>query len=255
MHTAPQPGMRWRTGILLVSSVYLMLLFMLLRQPIVMLASPMPAAAVMLVMAPQISSSATKQQQAVGAQQSVAVKPAKPNSSKPEKMPSLASAQAPVIIAAAEKTHTAPTPAADLKPVPDKTPPSDTPPTAAAANSSAAPAPAAIQSALTAAPFNSDSPSNSAASLNWQSQVLSHLGKYRRYPGDARLRKQAGAAWIKLTITAEGKVLNKQLIASSGALILDREALQILERAQPLPLPPKLIPIVITLPVRFDIEN
>jgi periplasmic protein TonB len=253
MHTAPQPGMRWRTGILLVSSVYLMLLFMLLHQPIAMLASPMPAAAVMLVMAPQISSSATKQQQALGAQQSIAVKPAKPNSAKPEKLPSLASAQAPVIIAAA--THTAPTPAADLKPVPDKTPPSETPPTAAAANSSAAPAPAAVQSAQTAAPFNSDSPSNSAASLNWQSQVLSHLGKYRRYPGDARLRKQAGAAWIKLTITAEGKVLNKLLIASSGALILDREALQILERAQPLPLPPKLIPIVITLPVRFDIEN
>lgn len=253
MHTAPQLGMRWRTGILLVSSVYLMLLFMLLRQPVTMLASPMPAAAVMLVMAPQISSSATKQQQAVGAQQSIAVKPAKPNSAKPEKLPTLARAEAPVIIAAA--AHTTPSPAADLKPVPEKTPSSETPPTAAAANSSAAPAPAAVQSAQTAAPFNSDSPSNSAASLNWQSQVLSHLGKYKRYPGDARLRKQAGAAWVKFTITAEGKVLNKQLITSSGALILDREALQILERAQPLPLPPKLIPIVITLPVRFDIEN
>lgn len=248
----PKPAIGWGTGLVLVSSVYGSLLAWLLWQPALPVLTPVPAAAVMLVMAPQISSASTLRKLATGVQQSVATARSRPAFKKTQKLPSLAPAQAPVIIAAAAEAATR------AEPEPAPSPANNEPPAPATANSSAAPAPAAL-SAQAAAPFNSDSNSALAANISWQSLVLNHLGKYKRYPGDARQRHKAGAAWVKFTVNRQGQVLSSQLVNSSGTPVLDREALQLLERAQPLPVPPEQMirqgKLIITLPIHFNLEN
>ncbi len=62
-----------------------------------------------------------------------------------------------------------------------------------------------------AAPFDSDTPPTSAAPASWQSRVLGHLAHFKRYPGDARQRKRAGAAWVRFQVDRDGKLLASEL--------------------------------------------
>nr|WP_268994131.1 energy transducer TonB [Janthinobacterium sp. FW305-128] len=127
----------------------------------------------------------------------------------------------------------------------------------AQASSSATPAPSSVRGPQ-AAPFDSDTPPVSAAPASWQSRVLSHLAHFKRYPGDARQRKRAGAAWVRFQVDRDGKLLASELVTSSGTVLLDREALQVLQRAQPLPAPPDKVlhqgTVTVTLPVSFKLE-
>nr|WP_251374017.1 TonB family protein [Janthinobacterium sp. JC611] len=127
----------------------------------------------------------------------------------------------------------------------------------AQASSSATPAPSSVRGPQ-AAPFDSDTASNSAAPASWQSRVLGHLAHFKRYPGDARQRKRAGAAWVRFQVDRDGKLLASELITSSGTVLLDREAMQVLQRAQPLPAPPANVlqqgTVTVTLPVSFKLD-
>ena len=88
--------------------------------------------------------------------------------------------------------------------------------------------------------------------------MLGHLAHFKRYPGDARQRKRAGAAWVRFQVDRDGKLLASELVTSSGTVLLDREALQVLERAQPLPAPPASVlrqgSVTVTLPVSFKLD-
>ena len=247
-----RPLLNWGIATSLVAATALALLLWASWQP-ADVPPAHPAASVMLVFAAQAMSPETRQTAAVGARQSAASSAARPPKStfRQEALPVLARAAAPDIVAA-EKEAQAASPSAE--PGKDAAKESSVP---AQASSSASPAPAAVRGPQ-AAPFNSDTPSTSAAPASWQSRVLSHLAHFKRYPGDARQRKRAGAAWVRFQVDRDGKLLASELITSSGTVLLDREALQVLQRAQPLPAPPDNLlhqgTVSVTLPVSFKLE-
>ena len=249
----PRPVLSWGIATALVVAGALALLLWAGWQPVA--AAPAnPAASVMLVFAAQAMSPETRQAVAAGARQSAASSAARPPNSaiRQEALPVLARAAAPDIVAAEKEEKAAASPS--VEPGNDAAKQASLP---AQASSSATPAPAAVRGPQ-AAPFNSDTPSTSAAPASWQSQVLSHLARFKRYPGDARQRKRAGAAWVRFRLDGEGKLLSSELLTSSGTVLLDREALQVLQRAQPLPAPPASVlhqgTVSVTLPVSFKLE-
>lgn len=109
------------------------------------------------------------------------------------------------------------------KPVENET--VDTPPSNAPPVKSAAPAPSIA--------------SNSNALPTWQSDLLRHLGKYKRYPEDARRRNLQGINRLRFVVDAEGKILSYSLAGSSGSAALDRATLEMIRKAQPVPKPPQ----------------
>ncbi|WP_434632742.1 energy transducer TonB family protein [Chromobacterium sp. CV08] len=108
----------------------------------------------------------------------------------------------------------------------------------------------------TAAAQNSD---GNARNVDWEGRVLGHLAGHKRYPEDAISRRRGGVAKVEVTLDAGGRVRAASLAAGSGTLSLDREALAVLRRAQPLPAPPpeRLVDglIRIVLPIHFDLNQ
>jgi periplasmic protein TonB len=98
----------------------------------------------------------------------------------------------------------------------------------------------------------------STASVNrWESELVAHIERFKRYPGAARAEGVQGVARVAFTIDADGKVLASRVVKSSGSPDLDAESLAMLTRAQPVPRPPagvamKLLSFVV--PVRFTIR-
>ncbi|NBA94430.1 energy transducer TonB [Pseudomonas sp. R5(2019)] len=101
----------------------------------------------------------------------------------------------------------------------------DTPPSTAPAQKSTAQAPSIA--------------SNSNALPTWQSDLLRHLSKYKKYPEDARRRGMEGVNRLRFVVDGEGKVLSYSLANGSGSASLDRATMEMIRKAQPLPPPPK----------------
>ncbi|MDD2052966.1 energy transducer TonB [Pseudomonas putida] len=121
-----------------------------------------------------------------------------------------------------------PKPEKPIEPPKDLTPDekvSDTPPTDAPEQKSAAPAPGPSMQQL-------------AAKESWQSALLAHLGKHKKYPLSAQQRGKEGLNRLRFVVDAEGKVLSYELVGRSGNADLDRATLEMIRRAQPLPKPP-----------------
>lgn len=122
--------------------------------------------------------------------------------------------------------------------------------------------PAAAAAATTAAaaqpsPSKPGAPAISQAELSrWQGSLLAHLERHKRYPRDAQMRRQEGAATIRFVMDSSGRVLSAVLERGSGVESLDREGLALLERAQPLPRPPNGSGerIDLAVPVRFQLR-
>ncbi|KKO61201.1 Gram-negative bacterial tonB protein [Janthinobacterium sp. KBS0711] len=249
----PRPILSWGIATSLVVAAALALLLWAGWRS-VSVAPANPAASVMVVFAAQAMSPETRQAATAGARQSAASSAARPPKSavREEATPVLARAAAPEIVVAEKEEKAAASPSDE--PGKDAVKEESIP---AQASSSAMPAPAAVRGPQ-AAPFDSDTPSTNAAPASWQSRVLGHLAHFKRYPGDARQRKRAGAAWVRFQVDRDGKLLASELVTSSGTVLLDREALQVLERAQPLPAPPDNVlhqgTVTVTLPVSFKLD-
>lgn len=125
----------------------------------------------------------------------------------------------------------------------------------ASANSSAA-APKGDDS-QTVAPNNSVAASKSLAQ-NWQSKVLGHLARHQQYPASARENGVEGTPWVNIVLDEQGRVLNVSLRKSSGANVLDNEALALIQRASPLPAPPQNVlqnqRVTFAVPIRFNLK-
>ncbi|MGP2467273.1 energy transducer TonB [Yersinia sp. 2540 StPb PI] len=115
------------------------------------------------------------------------------------------------------------------------------------------------ESHQTAAAANSDSLYKQQIKMSWRSRLQGHLMGFKRYPPSARKQRQQGIAIIRFVLNKDGHVLSAQLIKSSGAAILDHEALALIKRAQPLPKPPGELllhgQITLALPIGFDLKN
>lgn len=128
-----------------------------------------------------------------------------------------------------------PKPKPEPRPEPRPQPPLPTPPNPAPVESSA-PAPDARPAAQPSPQAGSPAPSQAKAS--WQSRLLAHLNRHKRYPDDARRRGQEGVVRLRFVVDGQGKVLSFELAGKSGSASLDRATLQMIRRAQPLPAPP-----------------
>lgn len=107
---------------------------------------------------------------------------------------------------------------------------------------------------------NINTSSHTKASMSpasWQGSVLQKLERLKRYPSDAQNDRQEGVATIKITINRQGNVLNAKLAKSSGYSLLDKEAVALAYRANPLPAVPEAIKgnnITINVPVEFHLN-
>ncbi len=125
---------------------------------------------------------------------------------------------------------------------------------AEAAEPVAAPVPAEAAAAASPSPPKPSAPTVSQAEISrWQGTLLAHLERHKRYPRDARMRRQEGAATVRFVMDASGRVLSAVVERGSGVESLDRESLALIERAQPLPHPPDGTGdrIDLAVPVRF----
>jgi protein TonB len=71
-----------------------------------------------------------------------------------------------------------------------------------------------------------------AASNAYGALIVGHLDKYKRYPAGAHA---VGKTTVRFTLDRNGKVVDVKIEKSSGNAVLDREALAIIQRADPFP--------------------
>ena len=130
--------------------------------------------------------------------------------------------------------------------------------TAPVERTTARPALTAPPGAAPMAPMEgASSPMASDAAIRWQTVLLGHLERHKRYPSRARRRRQEGVVSVRLTLNRNGYVLERRIAVSSGVSALDAEALALIDRAQPLPPPPPEIKgdiIELVAPIEFFIR-
>lgn len=98
----------------------------------------------------------------------------------------------------------------------------------------------------------------SAALPTWKGQLLRHLEKYKQYPSEAQRSRHEGITYVHFTMTRDGRVLAARVERSAGIASLDREGLELLRRAQPLPSLPHDQPgetLAIIVPVQFHMRR
>jgi protein TonB len=87
--------------------------------------------------------------------------------------------------------------------------------------------------------------------------VLAWLNRHKRYPSGAKSRREEGSVQVSFTIDASGRVTGSRVVRSSGSPDLDRAALDMVQRASPVPAPPKEIArsrMSLNVPVMFNLR-
>lgn len=83
------------------------------------------------------------------------------------------------------------------------------------------------------------------------------ISKEKKYPKIAQMRGWQGEAKVELLLDGSGKLKSKKIIQSSGYDILDKQALEMVEKAAPYPIPPEILRdsnFTITVPIPFKLE-
>jgi protein TonB len=92
---------------------------------------------------------------------------------------------------------------------------------------------------------------------NWRSRLVAQIERYKSYPAAAKERGDQGDAEVAFSVDRRGGVHRVRLVRGTGSALLDRDALDWVARAAPLPPPPPevagaLIPIVV--PLRYHLR-
>ena len=93
---------------------------------------------------------------------------------------------------------------------------------------------------------------SSMTPARWQSRLMAHLERRKKYPSGAKSRREEGVVYVRFRIDDTGKVLSAALARSSGWPELDEEVLSLVKRASPVPAPPPDVNKTITAPVKFS---
>jgi protein TonB len=112
-----------------------------------------------------------------------------------------------------------------------------------------------LQSA--AAPVAGLSGAAAKAEASWRKDLASRIARYRRYPKAAREHRVEGLVTLHFTVDRAGRVLTARVLESSGSPLLDAEAMAMLQRATPLPVPPPQAAgasFELVLPIRFAMQ-
>ena len=110
------------------------------------------------------------------------------------------------------------------------------------------PAPVTAQRAKAGAPHIASS---------WESSLVRHLQRYKRYPSEALSRSEEGIVLLSFSIDRNGHVLARHIARSSGHPDLDNEVMDMIMRAEPLPAFPTNMPqaqLDLTVPIRFSMH-
>lgn len=110
------------------------------------------------------------------------------------------------------------------------------------------------QADRTAAKASSTGGGRNVSPAKWQSRLMSHLERRKRYPSEARSNREEGTVYVRFRIDDGGNVLSVSLSRSSGHSSLDQAVLEMVRRASPVPAPPPGVSKTITAPVRFNIR-
>lgn len=95
---------------------------------------------------------------------------------------------------------------------------------------------------------------SSVSPARWQSRLMAHLERRKKYPAESRSRREQGTAYVRFQIDAGGNVLSVSLSRSSGFAALDQEVLAMVKRASPVPAPPPGVNRTVVAPVMFTIR-
>jgi len=97
----------------------------------------------------------------------------------------------------------------------------------------------------------------SAVSPGWQSALGAWLQAHKTYPDEARRRGDEGRATVRFTVSQDGKVLELQLLSSTGSTILDAAVERLLRDARLPPFPPGMDQpeVTVTLQIRYSLER
>lgn len=154
----------------------------------------------------------------------------------------------------------APTEAPPL-PVPLPTP--ITPVLATPTQTEPAPATPAVATAATAAPVVTAPASTAPAAAPDRASAQAYMRllaaallQQRNYPGEARKQRLQGVVAVRFTLDRGGHVLAMAIARSSGHALLDQAALEVLQRADPLPaIPPELGKdrLTVTVPIEYSL--
>jgi protein TonB len=92
---------------------------------------------------------------------------------------------------------------------------------------------------------------------NWRSRLVAQIERYKSYPPAAKERGDQGDAEVAFSVDRRGGVHRMRLVRGTGSALLDRDALDWVARAAPLPPPPPdvvgaLIPVVV--PLRYHLR-
>jgi periplasmic protein TonB len=92
---------------------------------------------------------------------------------------------------------------------------------------------------------------------SWLALLAARLARFKRYPPEALAQHAAGTVRVSFTMDRSGRVVSRRVEGSSGSAALDREALSMIERAQPLPVPPDMLEPhkTLTVPIHFSVAG
>lgn len=107
---------------------------------------------------------------------------------------------------------------------------------------------------VAAAQTSSTTGSASISPAKWQSRLMSHLERRKRYPSESRKNKEEGTAYVRFTIDTSGNVTSVSLSRSSGYPSLDNAVVDMVRRASPVPAPPAGVNRTIVAPVKFNLR-
>lgn len=96
-----------------------------------------------------------------------------------------------------------------------------------------------------------------AAKNSYSSILQGAFAKHKKYPRLAQMRGWQGIVRVRLEMSAEGAVISSVVSESSGHEILDKQALEMVRKATPLPQPPEILrnqAFTILVPVAFRLE-
>ena len=98
---------------------------------------------------------------------------------------------------------------------------------------------------------------NPGALQDYRAVLGAHLERYKEYPRRARRLRREGVVELRFVMDRSGKVLDYEILHSSGEPSLDDAAREMIERAQPLPKPPDDVPgaeLELVVPVDFSLR-
>lgn len=107
-------------------------------------------------------------------------------------------------------------------------------------------------------PVPSHSTIDAGALAAYGRDLAGAVATHQRYPRVALLRQWQGTAVLQLELAADGRLLGVRVLSSSGHDTLDRQALNMVREAVPLPSLPAALagrPLIVDVPVVFRITS